>query len=308
MASNLVAPEIPQGGNLAAPFLSAFVAMAGVANKRRQLEDQLQKMALANQIAEQKLAIQGSTASSLISLHQAEANAANARASTVADKADKATDHANEIVEFQKAISGITAEPGTKDYMTQLNVVRSQYPRLLATPDGQRLWNDNFQTHKYTASQMVQGQKAVARDYLEQTKAEGIKPIYLENPDQWAYIGKDGKMVNDPKQAVARALPFDTDEATKSIFPVSPAVAKTKDIKIWKTLPVNRFDQLVKQHEAYKGIVDGIITGAKEPDVSAAAQSAQPTSIPRLTDPAQVAGLESGTKFYDPNGILRTAP
>lgn len=289
MASNLVAPEIPQTTNLAAPFLSAFMASAGIANKRRQLEDQLQKMALANQIAEQKLAIQGSTASSLISLHQAEANAANARASTVADKADKATDHANEIVEFQKAISGIDAEPGTKDYMTQLNVVRSQYPRLLATPDGQRLWNDNFQTHKYTAGQMFSSQKAVAADYLGQMKSEKLNPYWLENPNQWDYVGPDGKSTT-PDKAVSRTLKLDAN--LQVVPPNSPA----DKYVVAKTLPVNRFDQYVKQHEAYKGIVNGIITGTQEPDIQNA--SGPPRKI-KVKAPDGTVGLIPNDQLSD---------
>ena len=296
MASNLVAPEIPQTQNPILPALSAFVAMSQISNKRRQLEDQLTRMQFQDQQKQREMDIQSANYQSLDASRQIEASAAAARASTVVDKANQASDHAEEIVGLQNAINNIDAEPGTKDYMTQLNLVRPQYAKLLATPDGQRIWNQTFQTHKYTAGQMMQSQKAVASDYINQVKSEKLNPYWFENPDQWAYIDQNGKMTSDPTKAVSRALPFDTDEKGTTIFPVSPSVAKTKDIKIWKTLPVNRFDQLVKQHDAYKGIVSGIITGQQEPDIQNA--SGPPVKI-RVKAPDGTIGLIPNDQLND---------
>jgi hypothetical protein len=288
--AGLVQPEFMQVGNPAAPFISAFAAGAAINAKRQALQDQLMKMQMQTQLGEQKLQVQAANYQSLDA-------ARAAHVQDVTTKAENISQHAQDAIDAQNAISNIDAEIGTKTWMQSMNIVHQQFPRYFGTPDGRAVYNQYFDTHKFTAQQMVQGQKAVATDYLKEMSAEKLNPYWMENPDQWVGIDATGKETSDPNKAAKRALKFTTD-AQGNLLLASPDTP-AKDVKAWKTIPTPRFDQLIKQHEAYKGIVNGIITGDQEPDMKAAVAGA-------VSHKVKVAGPD-GTEYMLPNDQLGEA-
>lgn len=294
--ANLVAPEVPQPGNMAKPFLSAFIASAGIANKRRQLEDHMMQIQAQDQLKQKQLDIQASNYASLDASRQSEAAAANVRANTMADKANKVTELSQRQIDFQDSLNQITADPGTTAYRTQLNIVRSQFPDVMATIGGKRIWDGTWNNHALISKETIMGHAVVVKDFDQQMRSEKLNPYYLENPNQWVYIDNSGKETTDSKKAVARSLKFGVD-AQGYQYPLPPT-AKSEDVKAWKTLPVERFDNLVKQHQAYKGVISSVITGAQEPDPGAAVQAQTAHKI-KVKSPDGTMGLIPNEQLSD---------
>lgn len=304
--AGLVAPEIPPTQNPIAPAISAFIAMSQVANKRRALEDQLQKMEMANSLAEHRLQMQGLNYESLNNLRLAEAAKADAERTNLVNKAQGAIDAANDQKVWDVGLAEMTSKPGSKNYLADLSILRKQAQRFLMTPDGKRAYAEAIDAHKQAAKEIVDSHVGITKAYEGFLKDDKLNGRWLENPEQWDYVDDSGKSTPNAAKATRRVLKLDAN--------LQPLPPDSKDHAYTRTLPAQRFDQILKLKGANDQIAQDVATGADEPDmrsaVSQAVQESAPKigSIPVVATDADYGKIAPGGYYVDPNGKTRQKP
>src|SRR5690349_17778951 len=177
--------------NLLSP-MAGLSLMAQLAEARNRNAAALQRLQLNLAEKDRQLQLQAANYQSLDNYRKAESVAAVARASVNDAKSQDTERHAQELIQFQSALNDIDAEPGTKDWRAKANIVRTQFPRLMASPDGKRLWGEAETNHRAASGEARQAVTDVTKDYFNNVKA--VTGSMAFDPDQWGVAEEKGKM------------------------------------------------------------------------------------------------------------------
>lgn len=314
-------PIVPQAShNPFAPYISAMVATAAIADRRSKLVQALQAMEDKRNQADAKLELATLMYQSQDALRQAQIHEANAKTTEILGAAKDAINNAKGKSIWQVGVAQIAKDnpPGTKNFIHRINALRNNPDVMsyLSSQDGKVDWRETIDSQKEAAKTILDAQTGLTKSYNDQlSDAFGKKgwqrqfaEPQLEFPDQWDRVDANNKSITDPRnygKAVKRVLKLDANGQ-----PLAPNVDnQTYSV----SLPKDRFDTLIN-YRAKKAEMDKQIqSGYLQPDLESAGEQIRqeatpPPSIPTLSNPADAAKLPSGTKFYDPNGILRTTP
>jgi hypothetical protein len=165
--------------------------IARLAELRNQNDERMRRLALQLAEKDRQLELQAMNYESLDRLRTAQAAKDEAQATRATTLADLQSEKAGSIIEWQKAVNAIDADPGTPEYRVQLNRVRNDFPRLMASEDGKRLLNEALDNHRQTAGEARNAWMSTAKDYITSVKA--VTGSNSFRPDDWADAQEKGK-------------------------------------------------------------------------------------------------------------------
>lgn len=182
--------------------IQGLTFLAGLAEARNRNQAALQRLELQlaekDQIArlnsasqQSKLDMMSKNYDSLDAYRKIEGATSEARAANLASKADKAQEHAQDVVDAQNSINNIDAEPGTPEWRTKYNIAWSQFPRLKSTPDGKRMWQEGLDNHRTAAGETKEAHFRTIEDFRKNvhltTGSEYFDPTHWGDAKESGY-------------------------------------------------------------------------------------------------------------------------
>ncbi len=248
-------------------------------------------------------------------LHNAAADA------SIANAKNDTTSKAASLNSLNEYVSGFgTAVPnniiGTDAGQAAINDWQSKHGAASLIPEGVQLFTQHQYQQKFREKQLASQFTQNTKNYNNMLTKKGIADPTVMNsldidPETGTFTpnnvwGSDATGKN----------PYITLDAGHNVIPPQTTVKMTAAqqkaagyYSVGFTLPeaqaaLSVKNRLQKQATTFEGPpLPALKNAAMQDQIDTNAQS-----IPQLTDPAQVAGLPSGTKFLDPNGILSVAP
>lgn len=264
-------------------MMSAF--QKALVNRQRQadLERKLEQMTIQDNLRERNMQLQdkwhqvsADNATQRIGIEQARANLAEQKSGILSDR----------TLEFQKALSGIDAKPGTQAWQDKADLVKSDYPDVLPTTSGQRVWKDYFAEHKFTATTSRQATNDIFKRYDDNLKQNGIDDYAFANPSVWKDDPKNKRKALLMDANTNIILPPETDTKDN----IDKATGKPKFR--WKTLPYSDWNTFKAQHDKVKQVL-----GSND------SRPAEQTSVKQA--PPNPQDREPETIYMTPKGALK---